>query len=124
MPASYPRDFRDGALRVGRNCKPTQNNSQIAEDFGISGFCLKNRKRQTDVEDGFLPGKIRRSPAAAIARTCWRKTGRACSTEYPSVRISAMNARISGFGGRALSRRTLRPDAKSRCPRGVARSPP
>lgn len=59
MSAPYPRDFREGAVRVSGKREARQNLATIAKHFRISEPCLTNRMRQADVEVGARPGSAR-----------------------------------------------------------------
>jgi transposase len=40
VPKPYPREFRDGVLRVARNREPGVTVEQIATDFGVHPMTL------------------------------------------------------------------------------------
>ena len=52
MPAPYPQEFRDDAVRVAQNREPGTHLKDIAKDFGISESCLGRWLKIADREDG------------------------------------------------------------------------
>lgn len=56
VPKPYPKEFRDGVVRVARNREPGVHLKRIAADFGISESCLTGWMKKADAEDGNKPG--------------------------------------------------------------------
>ncbi|GAA1222044.1 IS3 family transposase [Rhodoglobus aureus] len=56
MPKSYPREFRDDAVRVARNREPGVTIEQIATDFGVHTMTLQKWLQRAAVDDGSKPG--------------------------------------------------------------------
>ena len=54
VPKPFPIEFRRDVVAVAR--KGQAPLSQIAEDFGISEFCLHRWLKLADIEDGVRPG--------------------------------------------------------------------
>ena len=57
MPKPYPEEFRRDVVAVAR--KGEISLTQIAKDFGISQSCVKNWRKQADIDDGHRPGATR-----------------------------------------------------------------
>ena len=54
MPKRFPKEFKDGVVRVARSGKLTHE--AIAHDFNISLSSLKRWLNQADVDDGLRDG--------------------------------------------------------------------
>ncbi len=54
MPRPYPKEFREGLIRVARSREVHLKGS--AADSGISESCLNGWLKAADIEDGIKPG--------------------------------------------------------------------
>ena len=59
MPAPYPQEFREDAVRVARCREDGITIAQIAKDFGVHEMTLHKWIRQADSDDGNRPGRTR-----------------------------------------------------------------
>ncbi len=56
MPKPYPKEFRDDVVRVARNRDDGVTIEQVATDFGVHPMTLSKWVRQSDIDDGAIPG--------------------------------------------------------------------
>ena len=59
VPAPYPQEFREGAVRMARSREDGITLAQTAKDFGVHAMTLHKWIRQADIDDGNRPGKTR-----------------------------------------------------------------
>ncbi|WP_152351854.1 IS3 family transposase [Brachybacterium subflavum] len=59
MLAPYPREFREGVVRVARSREDGVTLAQIAKDFGVHEMTLHKWIRQADIDEGNRPGRAR-----------------------------------------------------------------
>jgi len=53
IPKAFPKEFKEGGLRLARNRGPDMPVDQIAKDFGISSSCLQQWMEQEATDEGF-----------------------------------------------------------------------
>ena len=56
MPKPYPKEFRDDVVRVARKRDDGVTIEQVATDFGVHPMTLSKGVRQSDIDDGAIPG--------------------------------------------------------------------
>ena len=64
----YPKEFRDGVVRVARNREDGVTIKQIAADFGVHPMTLSKWLRQADIDDGAAPMRSSTLPSRRKAR--------------------------------------------------------
>ncbi len=71
MSKPYPRELRDGVVRVARDREAGATVEQIARDFGVHPMTLFKWLRQADVDAGTTPGTAG-SESAELREACIR----------------------------------------------------
>ena len=101
MPAPYPREFRDGVVRVTRTRGDGVTLARIVKDFGIHEMTLSKWMRQADIDNGENPGLSR---AEATENRELRKHIRLLEQENEVLRRAAAYLSQANLPGKSSTR--------------------
>ncbi|WP_202552514.1 transposase [Streptomyces sp. SID8352] len=82
MPKPYPKEFRQGVVRVARSRKPGVT-LRWAADFGVHPITLSKWLRRAETDEGArsapVSGELAELREAASESGCWSRRTRSCA---------------------------------------------
>ena len=101
MPKACLKEFRDGVVAVAQRREAGVTITQIVEDFGISGTCLRNWLGKAEFEAGSGPG-ITAAKSAELRGL--RKRNRVLEQENEVLRRAAVYLSQASSPGKGSTR--------------------